>query len=385
MTPRLSFQRHVQRAIVGWILLYPAIAEREEIADGDPFCGTTFSGLEGWLGDRCVGEIGNQENPTGLADFLIELGDDFASEARRRVRHQAPPVRAAFEALGESVRQRAEGYRRAPHDPVAELDRWAREVAIEGYEAVEDRPIAMEIEPRISGIDTSVIAAAGTPDNASAGWGVYACTRFKSGGGPAWTVELTLGVPTNQRSWHATGYLLLHEYVSHCAQGPWTAACVQPGSEDLYAEGWMDAVAFLLHNVTLLGGGSISRPFDEEEAERRVEAANAYHHDRCERRERGAAGRHRGARIAGRFNRLLLGRKPGPADEDFLRLSMQLNASGIGHRDRNLFVRGVEAAIDFDAPLLEWVSAWRASGLIEDLVDPVLELVRTRTEGRSVF
>lgn len=384
MSHPLSFQLHAQRAIVGWLLLYPALVEREEIADANPFCGTAFGGLERWLGDRCAGEIGNHENPTDLADFLAGLGEEFAAEAAARVKHQQAPVRQAFEALGDGVRQRAEGYRRSPGDPVAELDRWARAVAVAAYEGVGDRPIEAEIGPRIAGIDTSVIAAEGAPLHASAGWCAYACTRFPTGGGPAWRVELTLGVPTDQRSWHATGYLLLHEYVSHCAQGPWTGTCVQPGGEDLYAEGWMDVVAFLLHNVNLLGG-SMPPPFDEEDADRRIKAAGAYHHDRCERRERGAAGRHRGARIAARFNRLLADGQE-PVSEDFLRLSLQLNASAIGHGDRDRFVRGVEAAIEGEeAQLRWWIDAWRVSGAIEDLVEPVLLLYRARTEGRSVF
>lgn len=385
MIHHFSFQLQAQRAILGWLLLYPAITEREEIADSDAFSEKTFSWLEAWLEERCMEEIVNHEDPTGLADFLIGLSDEFADEAKRRVRNQPEPIRRRFEALGESIRQRAEGCRQALEDPVAQLDRWAREVAITSYEDLADQAVRRGIEARISSVHTSVIPDEEEPDNASPDWRVYACTRFPANGGPAWKVELILGVATDPRSWNATGYLLLHEYVSHCAQGPWTDACAPPSSEDLYAEGWMDVVAFLLHNANLLGGGSAPMPFDAEEANWRVRAANAYHDDRCERRERGAGGRHRGARIAGRFNRLLLGGKREPADEDFLRLSMQLNASEIDHRDRERFVRGVEAAIDEGAPLHEWVGAWRASGMIGDLVDPVLELVRARTEGRSVF
>jgi hypothetical protein len=361
------------------------MSDREAIADRDSLSESTFKGLEEWLEGRCAEQIGTPDDLTTVADFVTVLSEDLARETDSRVRSRKPHVKEAFQGLAAHVQRHVEDYRQTPHDPVGRLDEWTREVTVASYQDQPDAAVREGIAARIAGIETVIIAVKGVPVSASGTWRVHGETTFRSGGGPAWRIELSLGVALDRRSWHAASYLLLHEYISHGAQGPWGSSCIKPRPDDLYAEGWMDVVAHLLHGIYLYGGTGEDLSAAPEDPGPRTYAANGYHHDRCEVRLQGAAGRHTGARVARSLNDLLLDGRPEPADEAFLRLSLQLNASAASHDERDLFVRGVQTAIELDAPIKDWVQRCQDTGSIGDLIRPVLDLVARETKGRSAF
>jgi hypothetical protein len=385
LSHRFRFQPHAQRAILGWLVLHRPMSEKEAIADQDSLSESTFKGLEEWLEGRCAEQIGTPEDQTTVADFVSVLSEDLARETDSRVRNRMPHVTEAFQGLAAHVQRHVEDYRQTPHDPVRRLDKWAREVTVADYRDQPDAAIRDGIAARIAGIETVIIAVKGVPVSASGTWRVHGETTFRVGGGPAWRIDVSLGVALDRGSWHAASYLLLHEYISHGAQGPWGSSCVKPGPDDLYAEGWMDVVAHLLHTIYLHGGTGDDLSAAPEDPGPRTYAANGYHHERCEVRLQGAAGRHHGARVARSLNHLLLEGRAEPADEAFLRLSLQLNASAASHLERDLFVRGVETAIEVDAPIKDWVQRYRETGSIEELTRPVLDLVAGQTKGRTAF
>lgn len=387
MTGGFRFRPHAQRAIVSWLVIEPALREKEAVADRDPLSETSFRGLETWLDGRCVDQIGTDGDETSVADFLAFLVDDLAHEIVSRVRQAAPETRKAFGLLSKHVRGRVERYRESPHDPVAQLDRWAREVTISCYEDQPDGSVGSAIGARLAQVETVVIAASGVPPEALAPWRVHGLTRFPVSGGPAWQVELTLGVPPDGPSWHAASYVLMHEFVSHAAQGPWTPACAKPGPDDAYAEGWMDVVAYLLHGIYLYGGGAAAVEEDVavDEPGARFLAAGTFHYGRCQVRRPGTSNRRHGCRVADSFNRRLLAGRSGPADETFLRLSLQLNASAVSHEQRQLFVYGIETAYELGAPIDRWVDEYRRTGELEKVLGPVLALAAEHAAGRSAL
>jgi hypothetical protein len=381
------FRPHARRALIGWLVIHPALLENEAVAQRDAFSETSFRGLETWLEGRCVAQIGTDGDETPVADFLAFMADDLACEAAARVRQGSAETIAAFELLSDRVRARIDRYRESPHDPVGALDRWARQVTRSCYEDQPDASVASQIGSRLAETETIVIAAAGAPFEAVEPWRVHGATRFRVDGGPAWQVELTLGVAPDSQSWHAVGYVLLHEFVSHVAQGPWTAACTQPGPDDAFAEGWMDFVAHLLHGIYVYGAGApaVEETVLPDNPRARHLAAGTLHYGRCELSRPGTFNRRHGCQVAASFNCRLLGAQSAPADEAFLALSLQLNASAASHKQREAFVFGIETACEIGAPIDRWVDEYRVTGRLDTLLDPILALAAERYAGRSAL
>lgn len=362
--------------------------ERQPIAERNPFCKQSFEGLLKWLGDRCIAQLTASSDQTPVGDFLVRLSLDFKREVGERLRSAGTEDRGEFERVAAHLASSASAFQASPHDPLARLDAWSREVTASIYEHQPDAVAGSQVRSRMGGIDTLISGSDGPPPDAVPPWWVYSDARFQATGGPVWSVELSLGVPAPTSSWHAAGYLLLHEFVSHVGQGPWTASCRQPRSDDSYAEGWMDYVAYVLHALYLNRGGPVPGAVDYElpdEPYMRSMAATSYHNERSVVRKLGGQERRHGADVARRLNEHMVAGGAAPVAESFLKLSLQLNASAAGHAERRLFVAGVDAALATGAPLDAWLDAYARTGSLEEILGPVLHLVEEQTEGRRML
>ena len=382
MSRRFRFRPHIQRAVIPWLVIHDALLEQETTAERDPFSHSCFWGLCQWLDARCVEQIGTYDDTTSASEFLVSLADDLEHEIKTRTRPRDAATKVRFEALAKHVRARVDTYLQAPDDPVELLDVWAREVTACCYEDQPDTSVQAAIAGRLGQVETAVIAASGVPPDAVGSWRVHGLTRFPVNLRPANEAELTFGIALDDRSWRAAGYVLLHELISHAAQGPWITACDQPAPGDDFAEGWMDAVAYLVHAINVSGAGQTDAL--DVPHERKVAAA-ALHLERTEAGHFGAAGKRHGRKVAVELNELLLAGASAPADETFLRLSLQLNASSFAHAQRRKFVFGIETATELGQPVEKWVDDYRRTGDLDGLVETVLTFATTRAAGRSAF
>lgn len=150
-------------------------------------------------------------------------------------------------------------------------------------------------------------------------------------------IELILAVGgLDWRSRMATFYVLLHELISHAFVGPWSSPRAQEKGDLWFAEGWMDTIAFQVHNEIF----ESSPRFDASIANRlghhddRLASARALYEARYVKADgdgRAFAGRKLGRDAA---NRVLdaFGRLPETEDDplgSLWRLSAALNTSSL--------------------------------------------------------
>jgi hypothetical protein len=171
----------------------------------------------------------------------------------------------------------------------------------------------------------------------------------------------------------AIPYVLAHECVAHAFRGPGDSTDdTDPGSE--FAEGWMDRVALLLLLRAIKAGAAsgLPRPWsDVRDLDIRVAGA---HQDRLEPRSpdpfsmlrsKWEVGHCAAVALEGSIGRIIWGDWAAAQDE-FLRLSLLLNASDISPLARDKLARKVYFADDSDDQGRAWlddqVRAWLADG-----------------------
>jgi hypothetical protein len=161
---------------------------------------------------------------------------------------------------------------------------------------------------------------------------------------------------------------LLHEYISHVPQGPYSSARRHPDADDAFAEGWMDYIAHQIHRSLLE-----CRPPVEAVSDHLVPtwtsiydaAAEHFFWARCKLKDSdpAAAARSEGAAAARQLHDLFrrLPETKCSADEYLYRLSFGLNASALDSLSRRRVAaevrRNLLRASRLDilvAPLREW-------------------------------
>uniref|UniRef100_UPI003F496797 hypothetical protein n=1 Tax=Actinoplanes sp. CA-084688 TaxID=3239901 RepID=UPI003F496797 len=177
-------------------------------------------------------------------------------------------------------------------------------------------------------------------------------------------------------------YVMLHECICHVLQGPWQAERVQADAASRFAEGWMDVVAYVVHQAMdnprraeTAGPGLL----DTLRTAARQEAAEKVHRARyAQTRDRAWAQRAMGARAAWSIV-ALMGRVPegGSDPSAFVELSVKLNTSSFTNEQRDLFVTGVHKATlqgQADPCLEQQVRTYLKAHDLEYLVHNILRL-----------
>jgi hypothetical protein len=328
---------------------------------------------------RCAAQLTLPDDHTSVVDFLQRLATSFEREVESAVERHDAGIRRAFRELATHVSRRVAEFCQGGADPLRVLEPWARAATEAWYAFVTD------------GIHDRLVAAPTTlghslspcPDDAMTPWCVAGRTSFPTGGGPASGVELLFGSRPDWDTWSAIPYVLLHELVSHVAQGPWTGMCEKPGDTDPFAEGWMDLVAHRIHNISVAGGGPPSVPPLDDFPDH-SDAADGLHSARRRRKGFGFRRRAHGMDVAQRLAAL--------GEERFLRLSMQVNVSSASSETRKWFVWGVEEALertktgtplDDGGTLAAWLAQYDSTGGGDALVDQFAALGRSAAENAS--
>lgn len=172
--------------------------------------------------------------------------------------------------------------------------------------------------------------------------------------------------------WHAAldaiPYVLVHECVAHAFRGP-RDSTEDTGQGSEFAEGWMDRVAVLLLLRAVKPGAALALPWPWSAVQDIDQRVSSVHMDRRAHRSPDPHGRLRskwdiGVQAAltleGSINRILGDDRP-RAEEEFLRLSLLLNASDIIPDARDRLARQLYFAQMSD--LQSDVGVWLTDGL----------------------
>lgn len=183
-------------------------------------------------------------------------------------------------------------------------------------------------------------------------------------------------------------YVLLHECVCHVLQGPWRPGRVQPDAASRFAEGWMDVVAYVVHQAmdrpgrTETSGPDLLATLRAAAQQEAAEKVHSARHERTRNRawDRAWAQRAMGARAA-RNMAALLAKLPETRGSDptaaFTRLSVQLNTSSFDNQQRDLFITGVHTATlgrRTDPALVTRVRQYLHTQNLDRLVQDILNL-----------
>jgi hypothetical protein len=183
------------------------------------------------------------------------------------------------------------------------------------------------------------------------------------------SVDLVLSL---RLPWHAAldaiPYVLVHECVAHAFRGP-RDSTEDTGQGSEFAEGWMDRVAVLLLLRAVKAGAAFALPWPwstVQDIDQRL--ASAYMERRALRnpdpharlRSKWDIGVEAALALQGSINRILGDDRLG-AEEEFLRLSLVLNASNVSPDARDRLARRLYFARASD--LQSDVGAWLTDGL----------------------
>ncbi len=187
-------------------------------------------------------------------------------------------------------------------------------------------------------------------------------------------LTLSLNLPWRD-AFDAIPYVLIHECVAHAFRGPGNST-KDTGQGSEFAEGWMDRVALLLFLRAVRSGRAPRLPspwrtvadIDERvttvSRERRSER-DPDPHQRL--RDRWDVGQEAALEIEGVIKRILGGNQA-KATQEFIRLSLLLNASDVSPEDRDRMARRIHMDTHppipgIDDQLEQQVRVWLAEGL----------------------
>lgn len=351
----LDFPLPARRTLVGWVVVDRVLREWPE-PDWGREHNECYGHLERWLVEECSREHTRRGDRSSVLDFLKKLATRLSVEAADLAEGRDTAVGEALAGLAQQVERVAARFR---DDPVAGLVDWVRRATVACY-----REVRPDIETRLTGVRTRIGLAAGDPDRSLGRWRVSGSAQPAEG--LVAVVELAVASRLDRATWGAVPYVLLHEYLSHVAQGPWTADCRRPAETDMFAEGWMDVVTFGLHQMLVDGLGGVE-PLSESPS-LQAEAAGLYALRRTQRPTLSHT-RALGYETAEEFRRLV-------GHERFFRLSLAVNASSAPHARRHAFVWGIKKALgesDGTRQLRRWIADYDMDQDVDRILTRVLQ------------
>jgi hypothetical protein len=321
-----------QKAILGQLVLFEVLERRRPELHGEDL-GAVWSALLRRIEDHVVLELGEPQDGQSVDDYLGALVGALDGVS---------PSGAAAQAACDEIKEEARGavavLMQAAEDPLSRDSRTALDVAAAFHSrAGIEIPDAMlgDVTFRV-GWNQSRTPHPYPTDQQVGGLTILSPRSLRA------KVHLIL-VPSSfdWRTRLATSYVLLHELISHVFVGPWTAPVRADSKADArFAEGWMDTVAFQVHDEVMSGGhglGAFGDRFGHQSA--RKAAARSLHDARY---AAGSDGQAYGARDLGRdtANRVLdvFTRLPETSSdplEALWRLSAALNTGPLPQIDRH--------------------------------------------------
>ncbi len=371
----------VQKAIIGQWILYEVLESHRATLQGTGH-GAVWDALTGRVLEHTSLEFENPNDKQTVEDYLICLlghVDTFP-----------PPKSTAVvcSQIKSELRAAVAGYRQAPEDPLLRDFHTALEVTKEFYRLARiEIPASM-----MRGVTFEAGWAESRPHAYPAPHQLGGLSTLSP---RALYVKVGLTLLPLLLDWKtrlAVPYVLLHELVSHAFVGPWTPGVrAQADADAFFAEGWMDTVAFQVHNNVMDGGlalGSFGSRFGHESE--CLISARSLHDARYASGEPPQAyaardlGRETANRVLDTFKRLPETRLD-PLNA-FWRLSAALNTSALAQLNRRSLVLKLGPPLKrcklSQAPpvveaLREWDASSRAGTNNQDAWDVALSFART--------
>lgn len=196
-----------------------------------------------WLTNEVFDDPSDDES---LESFLGRLVDELFAEAAR---FRATAARETVTPLLEELATRVKLFRTSPYDPLVELAKAVAETAADFYrEYGPEVPSALwqRTQCEISFVGGEVTLSF-APDfyvqiKTQFHFTEQACADVSLKIVPRWLNTDTISILPR---------VMLHEYISHVPQGPYSQARIHPDADDSFAEGWMDYVAHCIHRTAL--------------------------------------------------------------------------------------------------------------------------------------
>jgi len=372
MTDDSCLPSHAQKSVVGKWLWLQVLRLRLSSVDKN-----AADFLDSYVRVQVAVALSDPDNSETVNAFLTRLADGVKDQAG-----QLPePTRTEALQLAAEFAELVAAFCASPCDPLERLASAVAQTSADFYN-VYGVKVPAELWDRTSCAFSFLSGEVGLS------FALYihltASTAFKSGNPPFAEVQLQI-VPLflDMPTMAVLPRVMLHEYIAHVPQGPYSASRIHPDPADAFAEGWMDYLAHRVHRNVLerrgpfqpLAGYLIPQGAHEE-------AAEAFFKARCARRDADAAAAARcdGADAARQLHDLLRGLPETKADPDayLFTFSFGLNASARDHIDRQILVAVVRRNLSLASrtkavsdPLRQW-----AAGTIslERLVEVLLAI-----------
>jgi hypothetical protein len=279
-------------------------------------------------------ELIRVDRTISVPEFLEEALASTGAVLGTNLAADAPIVRRVMTEAFDRVRVRTFELYASNQSPLEEIGLWCAGAAAAAHSA-----FGVDLTARLDSIEIRFAAAAGPePRGAILPARLVGEALFPDDGGPVSSVGVTIGARPDEATWTCVPYVLLHELVSHAAQGPWDATCLAPSDSDEFAEGWMDVAALAVHDLSVAGLG-LAKLDPLEDSSAYVQAAAARHQARRNQKHGELIVRHLGTTIASQVRAGLDAVFGGPGGtEQFLAFSLGLNVSPAGHNVRRQFV-----------------------------------------------
>lgn len=372
MTDDSCLPCHAQKAVVGKWLWLQVLRPRLSSVDKN-----AADFLDSYVRVQAAVALSDPDNGDTVNAFLTRLADGVKDHAG-----QLPePIRAEAAQLAGEFAELVAAFCASPYDPLKRLASAVAQTSADFYNMYGAK-VPAELWDRTS------CAFSFLSDEVGLSFALYIhlmiSTTFKSGNPPFAEVRLQL-VPLflDMPTIAVLPRVMLHEYIAHVPQGPYSASRIHPDPTDAFAEGWMDYLAHRVHRTVLERRGPF-RPLAGHLVPtwQHEQAAEALFEARCARRGADLAGAARcnGAVAARQLHDLLRGLPETKADPDayLFTFSFGLNASARDHIDRQILVAVVRRNLSLASrakavsdPLRQW-----AAGAIslERLVEVLLAI-----------
>ena len=324
-TPDLPL--HAQRAVVGRLLGFQVLAPQFSRlqAQGYHDAAERLAERLRWITNEGLESFEGQET---LGSFLANLASELQAEGSRLPEGARDAVTDVLREFSDLVRH----FVSSPYDPLELLVAAVAQTAVDAY-LDSEVPVPFTLWERT----LAVVSFLGGPGGLSFEPDIHlqVRTQFSSDDPASGRVYLQIAPRWLDAKTIATlPRALLHEYISHVPQGPYSGDRLHPDTNDAFAEGWMDYIAHQIHRSALEHGESALADYLPLTWTGLYDAAaERFFGSRCTLAygDAAAAVRCEGAAAARQMHDLLrrLPETAGRADEYLYRLSFGINASDL--------------------------------------------------------
>jgi hypothetical protein len=359
-----TLPHHAQKAVVGRILGLEALApylsplEYQGLRDAADRLVMRLC----WLTNDALGDPDSGEQ---LDAFLARVTEALRQEAASLSTEARPAVSHALDDFSERVAE----FCADPYDPLERLARAASEISHEFYQRYGEN-----VPPEIWERTIPIFSFLGGKAALSFAADIHLNVRTKFTESNSLSAQVILQIVPRSLDAHTIAALprtLLHEYIAHVPQGPYSGGRAHPDANDIFSEGWMDYVTHRVYRSILEHKKASEELEPLGEAARWTvlyeAAAEHFFATRCALRDGdpAAAARSEGAAAARQLHDLLR-RLPETADDPdvfMYRISFGINGSSLSIVSRQRIAAEIRRcllraslAYALVPPLRDWAS-----------------------------